>query len=220
MLRHGIELLGLREQADAGPVQAGAGDQPRHPGPLRRQPAARGAAGALLAAQRELHRPRAVPERHAGGDGRAEDRLHAERRRRGRPVPLRPPPQAQGAEPPSRCCRFPSGALVHFAVSNSEVHDDDAAGRAGDTVSCPSTRATTAAAGNPVNPSGGHRTAYLWEQVWERRELAGDPRPLSGRPAGQEEADQEHHLPAVPPARRHAQAAGGGAGTKGRAAST
>ena len=23
-------------------------------------------------------------------------------------------------------------------------------------------------AGNPVNPSGGHRTAYLWEQVWAR----------------------------------------------------
>ena len=77
-------------------VQAGAGDQPRHPGPLRRQPAARRPAGALLAAQRELHRPGAVPERHAGGDGRAEDRLHAEHRRRDRPVPLRPPPQAQG----------------------------------------------------------------------------------------------------------------------------
>ena len=24
------------------------------------------------------------------------------------------------------------------------------------------------AAGNPVNPKGGNRTAYLWEQVWER----------------------------------------------------
>ena len=24
------------------------------------------------------------------------------------------------------------------------------------------------AAGNPVNPAGGHRTAYLWEQVWAR----------------------------------------------------
>jgi type I restriction enzyme, R subunit len=24
------------------------------------------------------------------------------------------------------------------------------------------------AAGNPVNPSGGHRTAYLWKQVWAR----------------------------------------------------
>ena len=25
------------------------------------------------------------------------------------------------------------------------------------------------AAGNPLNPHGGHRTAYLWEQVWERQ---------------------------------------------------
>ena len=24
------------------------------------------------------------------------------------------------------------------------------------------------AAGNPVNPAGGHRTAYLWEKVWAR----------------------------------------------------
>ncbi len=96
VLRHGIEMLGLKRAADAGAVQAGAGDQPRHPGPLRRQPAARGAAGAVFAAQRELHRPGAVPQRHAGGDGRAEDRLHPERRRRGRPVPLRPPSAAQG----------------------------------------------------------------------------------------------------------------------------
>ena len=30
-------------------------------------------------------------------------------RRRDRPVPLRPQPTAQGAEPPSRCCRSPAG---------------------------------------------------------------------------------------------------------------
>ncbi len=40
-------------------------------------------------------------------------------------------PAAQGAGAPSRCCRFPSGALVHFAVSNSEVHMTTQAGRAG-----------------------------------------------------------------------------------------
>ena len=61
--------LGLRAAAEAGAVQAGAGDQSRHPRALRRQPAAGGAAGALFAAQRELHRPRAVPQRRAGGDG-------------------------------------------------------------------------------------------------------------------------------------------------------
>jgi type I restriction enzyme R subunit len=35
-------------------------------------------------------------------------------------------------------------------------------------------------AGNPVNGQG-HRTAYLWEQVWAARQLAGDHRPLPGR---------------------------------------
>ena len=49
VLRHGIEMLGLRRKAVARPVQAGPGDQPRHPGPLRRQPPARRAAGAVLA---------------------------------------------------------------------------------------------------------------------------------------------------------------------------
>ena len=34
----------------------------------------------------------------------AEDRLHAEHRRRDRPVPLRPPSRGPRARPPSRCC--------------------------------------------------------------------------------------------------------------------
>ncbi len=109
VLRHGIELLGLQQHADAGAVQAGAGHEPRHPRPLRRQPPAGRAAGALFAAQRELHRPRAVPERHAGGDGRTEDRLHPEHRRRDRPVSLRPPSRGPRAKPPSRCCPSPAG---------------------------------------------------------------------------------------------------------------
>ena len=67
----------------------------------------------------------------------------------------------------SRCSRFPSGALVHFAVSNGEVHmvtklDGPA------TVFLPFNQGDDGAAGNPVNPHGGHRTAYLWEQVWAR----------------------------------------------------
>ena len=40
----------------------------------------------------------------------------------------------------------------------------------------------------PARTRSGHRTAYLWEQVWAARELAGDPRPLPHRPARQEEA--------------------------------
>ncbi len=62
---------------------------------------------------------------------------------------------------------FPHGALVHFAVSNSEVAmvtrlDGPA------TVFLPFNLGNEGAAGNPVNAAGGHRTAYLWEQVWAR----------------------------------------------------
>ncbi len=76
----------------------------------------------------------------------------------------RPPrPKGQAAEP---LLSFPNGALVHFAVSNSEVHmvtrlDGPA------TAFLPFNQGDHGAAGNPVNPAG-HRTAYLWEQVWAR----------------------------------------------------
>ncbi|GMU04828.1 type I restriction endonuclease subunit R [Corallococcus caeni] len=77
----------------------------------------------------------------------------------------RPPhPKGQSAEP---LLSFPSGALVHFAVSNSEVHmvtrlEGPATGF------LPFNQGDDDGAGNPMNPSGGHRTAYLWEQVWAR----------------------------------------------------
>ncbi|RKI41268.1 type I restriction endonuclease subunit R [Corallococcus sp. AB004] len=75
-----------------------------------------------------------------------------------------PHPKGQAAEP---LLSFPSGALVHFAVSNSEVHmvtrlDGPA------TWFLPFNQGDDGGAGNPVNPSGGHRTAYLWERVWAR----------------------------------------------------
>jgi type I restriction enzyme R subunit len=75
-------------------------------------------------------------------------------------------PQSKGkaAEP---LLSFPRGALVHFAVSNTEVHMvTKLAGPA--TVFLPFNLGDDGAAGNPVNPRGGHRTAYLWEQVWAR----------------------------------------------------
>lgn len=75
-----------------------------------------------------------------------------------------PKPKGQAAEP---LLSFPNGALVHFAVSNSEVHMvTKLAGPA--TVFLPFNLGDEGAAGNPVNKQGGHRTAYLWEQVWER----------------------------------------------------
>jgi type I restriction enzyme R subunit len=65
---------------------------------------------------------------------------------------------------------FPSGALVHFAVSNREVQmTTKLAGPA--TVFLPFNRGSdpggkNCGAGNPV--VSGHSTAYLWEEVWER----------------------------------------------------
>ena len=75
-----------------------------------------------------------------------------------------PRPKGQAAEP---LLSFPNGALVHFAVSNSEVHMvTKLEGPA--TRFLPFNQGNNGAAGNPPNPSG-HRTAYLWEQVWERQ---------------------------------------------------
>lgn len=79
-----------------------------------------------------------------------------------------PNPKGQEPEP---LLSFPSGALVHFAVSSSEV-------RMTTKLAGPRTSflplnqgsqgsGVSGAAGNPLNPSG-HQTAYLWEQVWQR----------------------------------------------------
>jgi type I restriction enzyme R subunit len=75
-----------------------------------------------------------------------------------------PKPKGQAAEP---LLSFPSGALVHFAVSNSEVHMTTRLVGT-NSVFLPFNQGDHGGAGNPVNPNGGHRTAYLWEQVWER----------------------------------------------------
>ena len=75
-----------------------------------------------------------------------------------------PKPKGQPTEP---LLSFPSGALIHFAVSNKEVAMvTQLVGPA--TVFLPFNLGNEGAAGNPVNPAGGHRTAYLWEQVWAR----------------------------------------------------
>jgi type I restriction enzyme, R subunit len=74
-----------------------------------------------------------------------------------------PSPKGQAPEP---LLTFPSGALVHFAVSSSRVQmTTKLAGDA--TAFLPFDQGDDGAAGNPLNPYG-HRTAYLWEQVWER----------------------------------------------------
>ncbi len=61
---------------------------------------------------------------------------------------------------------FPGGALVHFAVSQSEVMmTTRLAGPA--TAFLPFNRGDAGAAGNAPNPHG-FATAYLWEEVWAR----------------------------------------------------
>jgi type I restriction enzyme R subunit len=74
-----------------------------------------------------------------------------------------PKPKGQPAEP---LLTFPGGALVHFAVSNSEVEmttrlDGPA------TRFLPFNQGDHGGKGNPTG-TGGHPTAYLWKEVWQR----------------------------------------------------
>ncbi len=76
-----------------------------------------------------------------------------------------PRPKGQGGAEP--LLSFPNGALVHFAVSNMEVRMTTRLQGAG-TSFLPFNRGDHGAAGNPTNEQGGHRTAYLWEEIWAR----------------------------------------------------
>lgn len=74
-----------------------------------------------------------------------------------------PKPKGQGGEP---LLSFPGGALVHFAVSNREVAmTTRLEGPA--TRFLPFNQGDHGGKGNPSD-GGGHPTAYLWEQVWQR----------------------------------------------------
>ncbi len=75
-----------------------------------------------------------------------------------------PRPKGQSAGEP--LLEFPRGALVHFAVSNSEVRMTTRL-QGGGTFFLTFNRGDHGGAGNPANLDG-HRTAYLWEEVWER----------------------------------------------------
>ena len=75
-----------------------------------------------------------------------------------------PRPKGQSAAEP--LLDFPRGALVHFAISTSHVRMTTKL-EGPETFFLPFDRGEGGGAGNPVNPSG-HRTAYLWEEVWAR----------------------------------------------------
>jgi len=62
--------------------------------------------------------------------------------------------------------QFKKRALVHFAVDPDLVFMTTQL-KGKETVFLPFNRGDNHAAGNPENP-GGHKTAYLWEEVWQR----------------------------------------------------
>lgn len=74
-----------------------------------------------------------------------------------------PSPKGQSPEP---LLSFPSGALVHFAVSNAEAMMATKLVGA-DTRFLPFNKGNDGGKGNPPNLDG-HPTAYLWEEIWER----------------------------------------------------
>lgn len=74
-----------------------------------------------------------------------------------------PQPKGGVAEP---LLAFPGGALVHFAVSQSEVMMTTRLEGA-QTRFLPFNRGNAGGAGNAPNPQG-FATSYLWEEVWER----------------------------------------------------
>ena len=75
-------------------------------------------------------------------------------------------PRPKGQSPEPLLC-FPGGALVHFAVSNSEVvMTTRLAGPA--TRFLPFNQGDHGGSGQSARIPQGHRTSYLWEQVWAR----------------------------------------------------
>ena len=76
-----------------------------------------------------------------------------------------PRPKGQGSA--EALLSFPNGALVHFAVSHMAVHMTTRLEGPG-TRFLPFNRGDHGASGNPPNEHGGHRTAYLWQDIWAR----------------------------------------------------
>lgn len=76
-------------------------------------------------------------------------------------------PKPKGRNTTEPLLDFPRGALVHFAVSNMTVMMTTKL-QGPTTNFLPFNLGDHGGAGNPVNPAGGHRTSYLWEQVWQR----------------------------------------------------
>ena len=87
-----------------------------------------------------------------------------------------PGAEGPGAEP---LLTFPSGALVHFAVSNSDVHMTTRLDGPRHAVPALQPGRPRRGKGNPVNPRRASHRLPVGAGLGAR-ELAGDPRPLSG----------------------------------------
>ncbi len=74
--------------------------------------------------------------------------------------------QYKDRDPKHKLLAFKTRALVHFAVDTEQVYMTTKLAKA-NTFFLPFNRGHEGGAGNPPHPSG-YRTAYLWEQVWQR----------------------------------------------------
>jgi type I restriction enzyme R subunit len=166
VLRHGIELLGLRQ-----PLQLAQFKPALAMNPELQQKYAANRLRVVRQVRYSLHNensidlvlflnglPIATVELKSNFTQSVDDAVDQYRFDR------HPKPKGQNAAEP--LLDFPRGALVHFAVSNSAVMMTTRLLGA-TTTFLPFNLGDHGAAGNPVNPNG-HRTAYLWEQVWAR----------------------------------------------------
>ena len=166
VLRHGIELLGLRQ-----PLQLAQFKPALAMNPELQQKYAANRLRVVRQVRYSLHNensidlvlflnglPIATVELKSNFTQSVDDAVDQYRFDR------HPKPKSQSSAEP--LLDFPRGALVHFAVSNSAVMMTTRLLGAVTTF-LPFNLGDHGAAGNPVNPNG-HRTAYLWEQVWAR----------------------------------------------------
>jgi type I restriction enzyme R subunit len=166
LLRHGLDMVGLRR-----PIQLA---QFRPALAMNEALAARYAANRLRVVRQLRYSPQheacldlvlflngipvATAELKSDYTQRVEDAVDQYRHDR--------PPRLPGRNTPEPILAFPGGALVHFAVSNSEMRMCTRL-EGPESRFLPFNRGHDGGAGNPPNPQG-TPTAYLWEEVWER----------------------------------------------------